>query len=47
MEIGAKDSFKKKLVISRLTRGGHLERMEDGKLAKKVDVQKVERKRRR
>ena len=47
MEVGLKESFNKKLVRSRLTRDGHVERMIDEKLAKRTDAQKVEAKRRR
>ena len=41
MDIGAKDSFKKKLVRSRLKWAGHVERKGDEKLAKGADAQKV------
>ena len=34
MEVGVKDSFKNKLVRSRLTRAGHVERMRDEKTDK-------------
>ena len=34
VEIGVKESFKKKQVRNRLTWAGHVERMGDGKLAK-------------
>ena len=34
LEAGVKERFKKKLVRSRLKRGGHVERMGDEKLAK-------------
>ena len=37
-----KDSFKKKLLRSRLKWAGHVERMGDDKLAKRTDFQKVE-----
>ena len=43
-EVGVKESFKKKLVRSRLKWAGHVERMGDEKLAKRADAQKVERK---
>ena len=47
VEVGVKESFKKKLVRSRLTWAGHVERMGDEKLAKKADVQAVKGKMRR
>ena len=37
-----KDNFKKKLVSSRLTSAGRVERMGDEKLVKRADAQKVE-----
>jgi len=42
VNVDVKRSFKKKLVRSRLTCGGHVERMRDEKQAKKSDAQKVE-----
>ena len=42
VEVGVKDSFKKKLVRSRLKWANHVERMGDEKLAKRSDAQKVE-----
>ena len=45
LEVGVKESSKKKLVRS--TWAGHVEKMGDEKLAKRVDDQKVERKWRR
>ena len=41
VEVGVKESFNKKLVRSRLTWAGHVERMGDAKLAKRTDGQKV------
>ena len=41
VEVGLKESFKKKLVMSRLTWAGHVERMGDEKMAKRADAQKV------
>ena len=38
MEVGVKESFKKKLVRSRLKRAGHVERMGDEKLEKRADA---------
>ena len=45
VEIGVKESVKKKLVMSRLKWAGHMERMADEKLAKRSDAQKGEGKR--
>ena len=45
VEVGVKESFKKKLVRSALKRANHVERMKDEKLAKRADAQEVERKR--
>ena len=42
VEVGVKDSFKKKLVSRRLTWAGHVERMGDEKLTKRTDVQKMD-----
>ena len=42
VEVGVKDSFKKKLVRSRLTRAGHVERRGDEKLTKRTDAQKMD-----
>ena len=42
-----KESFRKKLVRSRLKCAGNMERMRDKTLAKRADAQKVEGKRRR
>ena len=42
VEVGVKESFKKKLVKSRLIWTGRVERMGDGKLAKRADAQKVD-----
>ena len=42
VEVELKDSVKKTLARSKLTRAGHVERMGDGKLAKRVDAQKVD-----
>ena len=42
VKVGVKDSFKKKLVRSRLTRAGHVERMGDEKLTKRTDAQKMD-----
>ena len=42
VEIGVKESFKTKLVRSRLKWAGHVERMGDGKLAKESDAKKGE-----
>jgi len=39
VEVEVKESFKKKLVRSRLKWDSHVERMEDGKLAKRTDPQ--------
>ena len=46
MEVGAKESFKKKLA-SRLKWVSHVERQGDEKLAKISDAQKVEGKKKR
>ena len=45
MAIGVKESSKRKLVRS--TRAGHVDKMGDGKLAKRADAQKMEGKWRR
>ena len=42
VEVGVKKSLKKKLVRSRLNWARHMERIGDGKLAKRADAQKVE-----
>ena len=42
VEVGVKESFKKKLARRRKKWAGHVERMGDGKLAKRADPQKVE-----
>ena len=44
VEVGVQVIFKKKLARSRLKWAGNVERMEDEKLAKRADAQKVERK---
>ena len=41
VEVGMKNSFKKKLVRSRLKWAGHVERMGDENLTKRADAQKV------
>ena len=41
VEVGVEESFKKKLVRSRLKWVGYVERMGDKKLAKRADAQKV------
>ena len=47
VEAGGKGSFKKKLLRSRLKWAGHMERMGDEKLTKRLDAEKVDGKRRR
>ena len=47
VEVGVKESFKKKLVRSWLKWAGQVDRMGDEKLAKRADAQKVEGKGRR
>ena len=46
VEVGVKERFKNKLMRSRLTWAGDVERMGDEKLAKRADALKVEGKRR-
>ena len=46
MEVRVKDSFKKKLVRSRLASADRVERKGDEKLVKRADAQKMEKKRR-
>ena len=46
VDVGVKEIFRKKLVSSRLKWARYVERMGDEKLARRADVQKVERKRR-
>ena len=42
MEVGVKESFKKKLARSRMPWADHVERMGDYYLAKRADARKVE-----
>ena len=42
MEVGVRESFKKKLARSRWKWTGHVERMKDEQLAERADAQKVE-----
>ena len=46
VEVGVWESFKEKLMMSRLKLAEHMERMRDKKLAKGADAQEVEGKRR-
>ena len=46
VEVGVKESFKKKQVRSRLKWAGHMGRMGNEKLAKRAEAEKVEEKRR-
>ena len=46
-EVGVKDIFRRKLMRSRLKWAGHMERMEEEWLMKRVDVLRVEDKMRR
>ena len=47
VEVGMKETYKKKMMRSRLKWAGHMERMGDAKLTKRADAQKVEGKWRR
>ena len=41
VDVGVKESFKKKLVRSRLKWAGHVDRIEDEKLANRADAQEM------
>ena len=42
MDVRVKESFKKKLVRNRLKWAGHVEIIDDGKIANRADAQKME-----